>query len=71
MSSRAMKKLLRDAGPKDLELDNATKNEDKHSENEDEDDDDQEDYMPSRPPARNLFALVPKTIPRLPRAFCI
>ncbi|KAG0050167.1 Transcription factor 25 [Gryganskiella cystojenkinii] len=58
MSSRAMKKLLRDAGPKDLELEgNATKRDNPHSDQED-DNDDQEDYTPSRPPARNLFALL-------------
>jgi len=53
-----MKKLLRDAGPKDLDLENATKTENQHSDNDDDNEDDQEDYMPSRPPARNLFALV-------------
>ncbi|KAG0373867.1 Transcription factor 25 [Mortierella sp. AD032] len=64
MSSRAMKKLLRDSnGPtpmKDIEALNATKNtaegEDHH---EEEDDDEEEDeYIPKRLPARNLFALL-------------
>jgi len=63
MSSRAMKKLLRDSnGPtpmRDIEL-NATKNaegEDRH-ENQEEDEEEEDDYIPKRPPARNLFALV-------------
>ncbi|KAF9343927.1 Transcription factor 25 [Mortierella sp. AD094] len=70
MSSRAMKKLLRDSnGPaslKDLEQRNTTKdplaeNEDhdeqEGDEDEDEDEEDQ-DYVAKRPPARNLFALL-------------
>lgn len=66
MSSRAMKKLLRDSnGPtpmKDLEtLNNATKNtesEDRQEDHEAEEEEEEDDYIPKRPPARNLFALV-------------
>lgn len=65
MSSRAMKKLLRDSnGPtpmKDLEtLDNATKNTEgeDHQEDHEEEEEEEDDYIPKRPPARNLFALV-------------
>ncbi|KAK3836022.1 MAG: transcriptional repressor TCF25-domain-containing protein [Linnemannia elongata] len=66
MSSRAMKKLLRDSnGPtpmKDLEtLNNATKNtegEDYQEDHEDEEEEEEDDYIPKRPPARNLFALL-------------
>ncbi|KAF9996342.1 Transcription factor 25 [Entomortierella chlamydospora] len=72
MSSRAMKKLLRDSnGPtslKDLEQRNTTtqdplaENED-HDEQEDDGDEEEEDqdYVSKRPPARNLFALVRNT----------
>ncbi|KAF9086095.1 Transcription factor 25 [Mortierella sp. AD031] len=65
MSSRAMKKLLRDSnGPAplpDTEVLNATKNlkgEDHHEDHEEEDEEDEDDYIPKRPPARNLFALL-------------
>ncbi|KAI8606496.1 transcriptional repressor TCF25-domain-containing protein [Dissophora ornata] len=65
MSSRAMKKLLRDSnGPsplKELEQ-NATKvtlveNED-HEEHHDDEEEEEEEYVSKRPPARNLFALL-------------
>ncbi|KAF9135218.1 Transcription factor 25 [Mortierella sp. 14UC] len=64
MSSRAMKKLLRDSnGPtpmKDIEVLNATKNTEgeDHHEEEEEDEEEEDDYIPKRPPARNLFALL-------------
>ncbi|KAF9116069.1 Transcription factor 25 [Mortierella sp. AM989] len=65
MSSRAMKKLLRDSNGlsplKDLEQRNATKdlaeNQD-NEEHEDKEDEEDEDYASKRPPARNLFALL-------------
>ncbi|KAF9146139.1 Transcription factor 25 [Mortierella sp. GBA39] len=65
MSSRAMKKLLRDSnGPtpmKDLEtLNNATKTTEgeDHQEDHEEEEEEEDDYIPKRPPARNLFALL-------------
>jgi hypothetical protein len=67
MSSRAMKKLLRDSnGPtpmKDIETLNATKNSEgevRHEEDEEEEEE-EDDYISRRPPARNLFALVMRT----------
>ena len=66
MSSRAMKKLLRDSnGPtplKDLEQ-NATKvtraeNEDHEEQDHDDEEEEEEEYVSKRLPARNLFALV-------------
>jgi hypothetical protein len=65
MSSRAMKKLLRDSnGPtpmRDIDTPNATKNtegEDRQEDHEEEEEEEEDDYIPKRPPARNLFALV-------------
>ncbi|KAG0316170.1 Transcription factor 25 [Dissophora globulifera] len=67
MSSRAMKKLLRDSqGPAPLKDQEHPPNDTRHrpANNEDhedqgsEDDDDEDDYTPSRPAARNLFALL-------------
>ncbi|KAG0254851.1 Transcription factor 25 [Mortierella polycephala] len=65
MSSRAMKKLLRDSnGPslKEKEHKYATKDHklegDDPDHREEEEEDDEEDYVVQRPPARNLFALL-------------
>ncbi|KAG0212525.1 Transcription factor 25 [Mortierella sp. GBA30] len=64
MSSRAMKKLLRDSnGPaplKDLELMNTTEHteDQENHEDQEEEEEEEEDYTPKRPPARNLFALL-------------
>ena len=68
MSSRAMKKLLRDTnGPaplRDLEHTHIPKDtqdhhhEDNEEEEQEEEDDDDDSHLARRPPARNLFALV-------------
>ncbi|KAF8945009.1 Transcription factor 25 [Haplosporangium gracile] len=66
MSSRAMKKLLRDSnGPtpmKDIEPpNNAIKNtegEDHQEDREETEEEEEDDYIPKRPPARNLFAFL-------------
>ncbi|KAF9188886.1 Transcription factor 25 [Haplosporangium sp. Z 767] len=67
MSSRAMKKLLRDSnGPsslKEMEHKSATKDhrlegDDPEQHEEEEEEDEEEDYVVQRPPARNLFALL-------------
>ncbi|KAF9934897.1 Transcription factor 25 [Linnemannia zychae] len=63
MSSRAMKKLLRDSnGPtpmRDVETLNATKNtEGEGHEHEEEEEEEEDDYISKRPPARNLFELL-------------
>ncbi|KAF9434702.1 Transcription factor 25 [Entomortierella beljakovae] len=66
MSSRAMKKLLRDQdGPtslKDLEPNtlktSLAENEDHDDKEDDESEEDEEDFVSRRPPARNLFALL-------------
>lgn len=75
MSSRAMKKLLRDSqGPaplKDLEHSTAAttkKDSEDHEEQISDEDQDEEqelddEYTPRKPPARNLFALVCQLIP--------
>lgn len=79
MSSRAMKKLLRDSGGpaplKDLEhSSNTTKdlreaNEDHEGQDSDEaqeEDGSDDEYTPKQPPARNLFALVCHRISHFP-----
>ncbi len=72
MSSRAMKKLLRDSnGPaplRELEHSHAPKDtrdlqdhhhqEGQEEEEEEEEEDDDDSHLARRPPARNLFALV-------------
>ncbi|KAG0293734.1 Transcription factor 25 [Linnemannia gamsii] len=65
MSSRAMKKLLRDSnGPtpmRDIDTPNATKNtegEDHRDDDYEEEEEEEDDYIPKRPPARNLFTLL-------------
>ncbi|KAG0345623.1 Transcription factor 25 [Podila humilis] len=61
MSSRAMKKLLRDSnGPSPLKEDIlTTKHENEHNDEDGEEDEyEEEDYVVKRPPARNLFALL-------------
>lgn len=61
MSSRAMKKLLRDSnGPSPLKEDIIAPkgtNQD-HEDDHEEEEEEEEDYVVKRPPARNLFALV-------------
>ncbi|KAF9377908.1 Transcription factor 25 [Podila verticillata] len=61
MSSRAMKKLLRDSnGPSPLKEDIVTPkgtNQD-HEDDHEEEEEEEEDYVVKRPPARNLFALL-------------
>ncbi|KAF9300780.1 Transcription factor 25 [Mortierella antarctica] len=61
MSSRAMKKLLRDSnGPSPLKEDIIAPkgtNQD-HEDDHEEEEEEEEDYVVKRPPARNLFALL-------------